>query len=97
ANVSQLPTGAINPIFGGLGPHLDFEEHSGARIATGYWCDVPHTLGLDAAYFQLDRKAIRFTASSAGEPLLGPVYDDPVLGRQVIIIAASPGSLNGRV
>src|SRR5205823_3250719 len=38
-----------------------------------------------------------FRASSDGEPLLGPVYNDSVQGRGVLVVAASPGIVTGRV
>jgi hypothetical protein len=95
--VDPLPPGAINPIFGGIGPRLDYEEHSGARLTAGFWLDPQQSCGVDVAYFQLEKNALGFSASSTGDPLLGPVYDDPVAGRQVIVVAASPNVLTGRV
>jgi hypothetical protein len=97
ADVDELPPGAINPIFGGPAGDLDYDEHSGFRLTLGYWFDEGQSWGWDLGYFQLERKSLGFSASSPGDPLLGPVFFDPSQSRTVIIEAASPGLLTGRV
>lgn len=97
ANVSPLPTGAINPFFGGRDHRLDYEEHSGFRFTLGYWLDPDQQVGVEANYWQLERRPLHVAGSSAGDPILGPVFFDPVANENVLVALASPNRLTGTV
>lgn len=97
ATVSPLPPGAINPGFGGPDHPLDLSERSGVRVTAGFWLDPDQQVGVEGNYWQLERSSINYNAASGGNPILGPVFFDPISNQNVLIGLASPNRLSGTV
>lgn len=97
ANTNPLPAGAIDPLFGGAANNLDYRDQSGVRLTGGFWLDAGQQLGVDANYWQLERGSLGFTGRSNGDPLLGPVFFDPVTNRETLVLLASPNRSVGTV
>lgn len=97
ANVSPLPAGAINPGFGGARNQLEFDDRSGIRLTAGFWLDPDQQVGVEGNYWQLERSSLNYAAASSGNPILGPVFFDPISNQNVLIGMASPDRLSGAV
>jgi hypothetical protein len=87
----ELPAGAISPTFGG--GSVSQGGQSGVRVGLGFDLGDDSDWGAEVSYFQLERGVRRFsqTTNASGSPVLGPVFDDPVVGRQTIIFFSEPG------
>ncbi len=85
----------IAPIYGGSANDADYDAQSGIRISTGMWANEDHTLGLDASFFQLEHKTTSGHFTSPGAPVIGPVFFDPVVLRQTILLTSVPNFTSG--
>jgi len=83
----------ITPIYGDTTVH--YHEQSGVRLSAGGWINESHTIGLDASFFQLERKASGTTISSGGDPVIGPVFFDPVALQNTLVLASLPAFASG--
>src|SRR5262249_49274769 len=68
------PPNAIHVIFGDPATAINYDEHSGFRLTAGYWFDAAQTFGLEASFFQLERRPVHFAVKSEGEPVLGRLF-----------------------
>jgi len=91
ADASELPEGAITPVLGGK---TSFDTHSGVRLDGGLWFGGQQCVGLDAGYFQLEHRTLGFGLTSAGDPIVGPVFNDLSSQRLILIEAGFPGSVS---
>ncbi len=89
-NISSITT-----IYGGSVNDTNYHEQSGVRLSTGVWVDEAHTLGIDASFFQLEHKTQGVNLTSPGDPVIGPVFDDPVQLQRTILLAAVPNFTSG--
>jgi hypothetical protein len=94
ASGGELPPGAINPIFGGM---VGTGGHSGARLTVGCYFGPNDCVGVEASGFDLENGRRSTIISSQGQPVLGPLFIDPVQQRQVILLAAVPNERAGSV
>ena len=92
ANAPDLPAGSITGL-----PHdpsrAHYGDQDGLRFGAGFWLDGAREWAVEGSWFQLEKATRRFQASSNGDPVIGPVFEDPISGRQTIILYAIP---NGR-
>ncbi len=96
ATLNELPPGAITTTFGGS---LNYGLESGARFELGVALDAAGCWGISGSYFQLEHASTgaRFVSNGFGSPVVGPVFFDPVIDRQTIILFADPGVNRGDV
>jgi hypothetical protein len=87
-NLDNLPPGAIGHTFGG-GP-LRFGEFSGGRFTAGGWLDAGQNIGVEGSLLFLERRHINFGATSAGDPVIGPVLFDATANKETIIVPVNP-------
>ncbi|OAI44928.1 hypothetical protein AYO44_13425 [Planctomycetaceae bacterium SCGC AG-212-F19] len=85
----------VTTLFGASTP--DINPFSGARITAGLWFDSAYTLGLEGNYFFLAQRAVAFTASSAGSPVLARPFINASAGVPDGLLLASPGVGSGSV
>ena len=98
AGLGVFPTGSITHTIGGDGgADLAYTDHSGVRVSAGFWFDSCRTLGLEASYFNLQRKTVGGTQSSTGDPILGPAFFDPAQALEIIVLNADPRGRTGTV
>jgi Putative beta barrel porin-7 (BBP7) len=90
AMMDQLPPGSITPLFGGTGDRIHYNGQSGARFTGGVWTDPSQTLGFEASFFQLGKNNLNFIRRTIGDPVVGPVFNDPVAAQQVILLPIDP-------
>lgn len=97
ASLVSLPDNAIAPRFGGH--NVDFGALSGVRLEAGAGIDRAGDWGISGEFFQLEHASQGVTLASgpAGSPTVGPVYFDPVIARQVILLFSDPGIATGTV
>jgi hypothetical protein len=95
AGTSPLP-GALGQsgttvLFGGS--DMDNSVRSGARFSGGLWLDNCQTIGLEASYFFLGSRSVRFDMSadgSLGSSLIGRPFFDVLAGSQNSQLVAFP-------
>jgi hypothetical protein len=80
----------INPLFGGGSNQLDYGSQSGLRLSGGIWLADDQALGVDGSFFQLEHGTMKGNFSSAGVPVIGPTFFDPVLNQEVLVLASLP-------
>ena len=95
--VQTLPDSTIQPLFGGGAGQWGAALHSGFRLEAGVWLDDSRDLGVQAGYFQLLESRQTASVQSAAQIPLGPVFQDPVAGQEVLIMDAVPGLRTGGV
>jgi hypothetical protein len=97
SGLGGIPPGSIDPAFGGKA--VDYHGQSGFRAALGFTADEAGDVGFEAEFFQLTRGALHsdLRSDAAGNPPLGPVFNDPVAGNQTIVFLAQPGVATGGV
>jgi hypothetical protein len=86
---ANLPPGAITTVFGDR--DLDFGDFSGGRFTAGVWLDKEQYVGLEGSFFFLNRTSLSFNGTSAGDPIVGPLFFDITAGRDSIITPVTPG------
>ncbi len=90
ATAPNLPAGSISGL-----PHDPSRSHfgsqNGLRLGAGFWLDGAREWAVEGNWFQLERGVRNFHASSNGDPVIGPVFDDPFTNRQTILLYAIPG------
>jgi hypothetical protein len=87
--------GNITTLYGGGTGTLQYHAQSGLRLSTGLWLEESHTFGVDASFFQLEQKTQGGNFASPGDPVVGPVFYDPVQNRETIILFALPNFTSG--
>jgi hypothetical protein len=95
ASMLELPENAITPRFGNQ--TVNFGALSGARIEVGAGLDRDSTWGISGEFFQLENgsRGETVTSNGSGSPTLGPVFFDPKIGKQVILLFSVPGTATG--
>lgn len=85
----QVPINDIAQLFGG--DHgVSFGPFSGARFMGGIWLDPDSTIALEGGGFFLDRRQVNFSDSSAGDPVIGPLFVDATNGLLSILTPTDP-------
>ncbi len=86
----DLPPNAILPLFGDSGDRIHYSGQSGVRVSAGTWTDGGQEWGVEGVYLWVSEDALRFRRTTAGDPVVGPTFDDPVANRRVIIVPSAP-------
>jgi hypothetical protein len=79
ASLGVLGRPGTRVLFGGT---VDDEERTGGRFRAGVWLDDERTWGLESAFLFLGERSARFSAGSAGAPLLARPFVDAGTGQQ---------------
>jgi hypothetical protein len=95
AMLGSLPPGAITPAFGG--PNVSFGALSGVRLELGVGLDADGVWAVSGEFFQLEHasRGASLSSDSSGSPTLGPVFFDPVVGKETILLFSNPGLQTG--
>jgi hypothetical protein len=95
AALLELPPNAITPRFGN--DSVSFGALSGVRLELGVALDEAACWGVSAEFFQLEHatRGASLSSDGTGSPPLGPVFFDPAINRQVIVLFANPGINSG--
>jgi hypothetical protein len=97
AALGDLPPGDITPLFGGH--NINDGALSGVRLELGVGLDAAGDWGISGEFFQLEHavQGASLQSNAFGSPAGGPVFSDPVIGKQVIVLFADPGVTRGNV
>jgi hypothetical protein len=97
APLVDLPANDITPFFGGHS--INDGALSGVRLELGVGLDEAGNWGISGEFFQLEHaaKGAELRSNAFGSPAGGPVFNDPVIGKQVIALFADPGVSRGDV
>jgi len=85
-------------LFGG--GDVENEVRSGGRVTGGFWLDDCHTTGLEASYFFLGSRSVRFDDASngaLGSALIARPFFDVISGIQNAQLVAFPGIASGEI
>jgi len=82
-------------LFGG--DTVSHGAYHGGRFTLGFWCDPEQCWGIEANYFFLGEKALRFQADSSSFPLLTRPFFNDNDGIEAVQITAAPGLATGTV
>jgi len=107
-NIPLVTTGpATATVLGGISQKttqylvqgMEYGTASGLRLDGGWWVDRDRHLGLEAAYFVLERQAQGFNPASDanGNPVLAQPVIDPVSGTDFTEVIALPSFITGGV
>lgn len=80
----------ITSLYGDGVRSLSFDDQSGVRITAGFYLDEEECFGVEGSWFQLEDGSQFSQYSSAGNPIIGPTFFDPVQGRDIIVLASLP-------
>ena len=84
-------------LFGG---DVDNQVRSGGRFTGGFWLDDAQTIGLEANFFFLGSRSVRFDRASSGAPgseIIARPFFDVMGGTQNAQLVAFPGIASGEV
>jgi hypothetical protein len=93
AGVLGFPTTTV--LFGD--DELENDLRSGGRFTVGFWLPRRDGVGLEASYFFTGRREGRFSATSAGVPILARPIVNAVTGANEAQLVAFPGVVSGNI
>jgi hypothetical protein len=91
ANAANLPAGSISAI-PGTPTEFDYGKQSGVRLTAGGYLDDARVWGIEGSGFELQKGTRNFAMSSGGDPVIGPVFQDPFAHRETIITYSVPNA-----
>jgi hypothetical protein len=80
----------ITPLYGDGVRSLSYDGQNGVRLTGGFYLDEEECFGLEGSRFRLEDGDDSAQFSSAGNPIIGPTFFDPIQGRDVIVLASLP-------
>jgi hypothetical protein len=80
-------------LFGGRS--IDQDPFSGGRYTLGLWFDECHNFGIEGSFFSLYQQSARFSATSAGTPVLARPFFNAGTGNEDAELIAFPNLLAG--
>ena len=83
-NQGNLPANSVVPVFGDENFNLD--AFSGGRVSGGVWLDHCQKVGIDGNFFITERRIGHFAGQSSGDPVIGPLFGNPINGLLTIIV-----------
>ncbi len=80
-----------------FGGNLESFERYGARFTAGYWIDDDRQCGIEASYFFLASRALRYEQGSPGTPIIAQPFFNTLTGAQDASLVTFPGVASGNI